>query len=87
MESFQVSKANRIDNSNWPNWMHVAWNTPHDRPGALFPSEFPDSDGTDELVLMTNEGPQRIEFGGWVVRGTDGTLSTAKRGLYPVAPT
>ena len=82
IEAFQMTKERRADNSEWPEWMHAAWNTPHDQAGALYPADYPDSDGTDELLIVTLEGVHRVTFGDWIIRGIQGELYPCKPDIF-----
>ena len=63
MNVFIVTRENRQDNTNWPEWMNKAWSKKHTEVGAIYPAEFPDSDGTDPLFLCTEDGAKLILWG------------------------
>jgi hypothetical protein len=82
IEAFQMTQQRRADNSEWPNWLHAAWNEDHDKRGAVFPENFPKSDGTDHLMVMTLEGPLRIDWGDWIIKGVQGELYPCKPDIF-----
>lgn len=83
IEAFQMTPERRQDNSEWPSWLHQAWSTPHDDPGAVFPSKYPESDGTDPLMIHTIGGGRcLIEWGDWIIRGVNGELYPCKPDVF-----
>ena len=82
IEAFQMTKARRGDNADWPTWLNIAWNTAHSIPGTVFPKDFPDSDGTDELVIYTLEGLHLVNFDDWIIRGVNGELYPCKPDIF-----
>lgn len=82
IEAFQMTKEHRADNSNWPAWLHEAWNIPYDTEGAVCAVDFPHSDGTDELEIVTLEGAHRVSFGDWIIRGIKGELYPCKPDIF-----
>jgi len=75
-EAFQMTKARRVSNADWPEWLHQAWQLERETPGALFPTEEGASYGT--LSLGTPEGQYVISWGDWIVRDAEGKLSRVK---------
>ena len=49
--AFQMTAERRDVTSDWPDWLHQAWNLPHDKVNAVFPKDYPHSDGKDRLVV------------------------------------
>lgn len=82
IEAFQMTKERRQDNSEWPQWLHEAWNEDPANPNALFPSDFPVSDGTDELEISTLEGTLRVSFNDWIIKGVQGELYPCKPDIF-----
>lgn len=76
IEAFQMTKAARLSNENWPQWLHEAWNS------TVYPSKFPDSDGTDELCINTLEGTHLVSFDDWIIRGVKGELYPCKPDIF-----
>ena len=82
IEAFQMTKARRQDNSEWPEWLSNAWNQRHNTPGAVFPKDFPESDGTDELLILTLEGVLLVQFDDWIIQGVNGELYPCKPDIF-----
>jgi hypothetical protein len=82
VEAFQMTEARRKDNSEWPKWLHIAWNTPRYDYGALWPLNYPVSDGADTLLLNTPEGVMNVRFGDWIIRGVAGELYPCKPDIF-----
>ena len=82
VDAFQMTEERRCDNRDWPNWMNEAWNNPNGTSGALWPADFPNSDGTDELIIGTLERNMRVPFGHWIIRGEFGEFYTCDPELF-----
>lgn len=82
INAFQMTCEARQDNSTWPDWLHSAWNEPHHIPGALYPSNYPNSDGTDELKIHTLEGDHLVSHGDWIIMGVQGELYPCKPDIF-----
>ncbi len=76
VEAFQMTKLRRWDNSEWPNWLHKAWNR-EDGEGCLWID--PDDPESERLVLGTLEGAHRVDWDDWIIQGI-------KDELYPCKP-
>jgi len=82
VEAFQMTEARRQDNSEWPEWLHRAWNKEQGEPGAVFPRHAPFSDGTDELVIHTTEGIHLVSWNDWIIQGIKGELYPCKPDVF-----
>jgi len=82
IEAFQMTEARRQDNSEWPEWLNIAWNTDHAKAGAMYPFDFPYSDGKDELLIVTLEGLHRVSFGDYIIKGVQGELYPCKPDIF-----
>lgn len=82
VEAFQMTKARRQDNKDWPEWLNEAWNRPHHVVGAVFPKNYPESDGTDQLVIYTPEGDHIVSWGDYIIRGVAGELYPCKPEIF-----
>ena len=81
VEAFQMTRRRRNDNSEWPNWMHEAWNKDKAEPGAIFidagnAAVYENGSG---LGVVTLAGPVHIDYGDFIVQGVEGEL-------YPCTP-
>jgi len=78
IEAFQMTLARRWNNSEWPGWLHEAWNGDPDTPGSLWidPDEppNPEHDSADGLMIGTLEGALKLTFGCWIIQGVAGEL-------------
>ena len=81
IEAFQMTVERRMDNSEWPVWLHEAWNTSRHEPGALqrydMKAELPDA-----LEIVTLEGNHRVSWGDWIIRGVQGKLYPCKPEIF-----
>ncbi|HEX8400486.1 MAG TPA: hypothetical protein VF628_02155 [Allosphingosinicella sp.] len=82
IEAFQMTRARRADNRDWPAWMHDAWNVGHGEPGALQCANYPNSDGADELEIVTLEGVHRVSWNDWIIQGVKGELYPCKPDIF-----
>lgn len=82
IEAFQMTEARRQDNSEWPNWLHEAWNMSHTTIGGLYPSDYPNSDGTDRLRIRTLEGDQLVSWNDYIIQGVQGEIYPCKPDIF-----
>jgi hypothetical protein len=82
IQAFQMTKARRASNFDWPQWLHEAWQKPAHDEGALWPSKERDSDGNDPLRLGTMEGPLDIDWNDWIIKGVNGELYPCKPDIF-----
>ncbi len=80
VEAFQMTLDRRTDNSEWPEWLHAAWNADSSEPGSVHCS-VPGS----ELCLLnvvTLEGVMRVEFNDYIIQGVQGELYPCKPDIF-----
>jgi len=82
IEAFQMTEERRRDNSDWPEWLHRAWNLDKLGEGCLYPSQWPHSDGTDELMIHTLEGSHLVSWDDFIIRGVHGELYPCKPDIF-----
>ena len=82
IEAFQMTEERRKDNSEWPNWLHFAWNFEHGEVGSVSCVNYPNSDGTDELQIVTLEGTHRVSWGDYIIRGVQNELYPCKPDIF-----
>lgn len=75
IEAFQMTKERRWDNSDWPAWLHAAWNT--EGKGSLFCVN-----GGEELFIGTLEGNHAVTWDDWIIRGVKGELYPCKPDIF-----
>jgi hypothetical protein len=71
IEAFQMTRARRDDNSEWPNWLHEAWNRGPGE-GGLWIDLY--DEARERLVLGTLEGVYPVTWDDWIVQGIKGEL-------------
>lgn len=81
IEAFQMTKEARMDNSNWPDWLHAAWNKPRGETGALQRVNMR-ADLPDGLEIITLEGPHRVSWGDWIIQGVRGEIYPCKPDIF-----
>lgn len=82
IEAFQMTKTNRASNEHWPNWLHLAWQKDFHEKGAVSCEDYPNSDGTDRLVIQTLEGTQTVSWDDWIIQGVKGELYPCKPDIF-----
>lgn len=82
IEAFQMTKERRQDNSEWPEWLNMAWQEDNDMVGAVYPSKFHDSDGVDLLLINTLEGTHRVNWDDYIIQGVQGELYPCKPDVF-----
>ena len=80
IEAFQMNLERRWDNSEWPNWLHEAWNVDAGDVGALCIDE--EDPERERLVLWTLEGPLHITWGDYIIWGIQGELYPCKPDIF-----
>lgn len=76
IEAFQMTKARRWDNSEWPNWLNKAWQL-DPQEGSLWCE-----DGGEQLFLGTLEGVHIVSWDDWIIRGIKGELYPCKPEIF-----
>jgi len=78
IDAFQMTKERRLDNSEWPQWLHEAWQLPVGEPGSMFCS----ADGclktethTPLFVSDIFGKPHKISWNDWIIQDVTGGLS------------
>lgn len=77
-----MTRERRQDNSEWPSWLHEAWNKGHHEEGSVGCVNYPNSDGTDELVIATLEGEMLVNFGDYIIKGVNNELYPCKPDIF-----
>ena len=80
IEAFQMTPARRTDNSEWPIWLHKAWNEGREQIGALQPMVFGTRDGLLEIVTL--EGKLLVAWGDFIIRGVKGEIYPCKEDIF-----
>ena len=82
VEAFQMTEERRRDNSEWPDWLNQAWNKDICEEGAIWPYNYPNSNGTDKLFIRTLEGSHLVSWGDYITRGVKGELYACKPDIF-----
>ncbi len=85
VEAFQMTYKCRWNNSEWPGWLHEAWNRDPGEGSVWIDSDAPISEGrqsADALVCGTLEGVSKIDFNDWIIRGIKGELYPCKPDIF-----
>lgn len=80
IEAFQMTEIRRRDNSDWPEWLHKAWQMNRSEPGSLFPTI--DGDGSGTISIGTLEGNLEVTFGDYIIRGVAGEIYPCKPSIF-----
>jgi hypothetical protein len=82
IEAFQMTKERRQDNAEWPPWLHRAYGKDYPSEGAVWPKDYPDSNGTDKLVIGTKEGVHLVSWDDFIIQGVQGELYACKPDIF-----
>ncbi len=75
VEAFQMTQKRCLDNSEWPTWLHQAWQKSSTAVGALFSSP-------TTLFIQTLEGTHKVSEGDWIIQGVEGELYPCKPEIF-----
>ena len=81
IEAFQMTPERRMDNSDWPQWLHEAWNGQDNAPGTLQRAYYNETP-PDLLEIVTLEGKLLVSWGDWIIRGVKGELYPCKPDIF-----
>jgi len=83
IEAFQMTKERRYDNSEWPNWLHRAWNVDQKEVGSLFCVDENGMIGPgDDLFINTLEGSHKVSWDDFIIQGVQGELYPCKPDIF-----
>jgi hypothetical protein len=86
VEAFQMTEASRWAMTEWPRWIHEAWNKRWPEPGAIAPMERVPPCGVpghgDRLVISTLEGVHAVNHGDYIIQGVKGELYPCKPDIF-----
>lgn len=80
IEAFKMTEERRWDNSEWPNWMHLAWNKHPEESGCLYCMP----ENVEELFISTLEGDHRVAWGDWIIQGVKGEIYPCRPDIFMV---
>lgn len=85
IEAFQMTAERRWDNSEWPNWLHEAWQRGAGENGLWpdpGPPPNPEHGSADQLVCGTLEGVHIVTPGDWIIQGIKGEIYPCKPDIF-----
>lgn len=82
IEAFQMTREHRQVNSDWPWWLYDAWQKDPNEEGAVYPQHYPNSDGTDKLMIHTLEGNHLVDWDDYIIQGVKGELYPCKPDIF-----
>jgi len=85
IEAFQMTEERRWDNSEWPEWLHQAWNRDPGEGSIWIDPDAPIESGrksATKLVCGTLEGVYRIDFGDYIIQGVKGEIYPCKPDIF-----
>ncbi len=87
IEAFQMTKARRLDNSEWPEWLNQAWQKRVIERGSLFCSADGclETDKCTPLFLQTPQGTRKIFWDDWIIREHTGELCACSPRIFKAA--
>ena len=80
IRAFQMTEERRWDNSEWPNWLNKAWQTPPGE-GSVWVENLTTAFDA-RLMCGTLEGPLCIGLGDWIIEGPQGELYPCKPDIF-----
>ena len=84
VEAFQMTKARRWDNSEWPNWLNEAWQRGA-KEGGIWPNpDYPHVTGESpaNLCIGTLRGAVGIDWDDWIIRSAEGELCLCSPDIF-----
>lgn len=83
IEAFQLTRATRESNADWPQWLHEAWNGRRNQVGTLQINRFiKDCTKRCDLEILTLEGAHAVTYDDWIIRGVKGELYACKPDIF-----
>jgi len=84
VEAFQMTRERRYDNSEWPTWLHKAWQKEPHEPGCLFCIDEKGNPGSGERLRITTLGwgVNEVAFNDYIVRSANGELHSCKPDVF-----
>lgn len=81
IEAFQMTPERRMNNAEWPQWLHEAWNKEPHEAGSLHRADM-SAQLPDLLEITTLEGMHLVSWGDWIIRGVKGELYPCKDEIF-----
>ncbi|MBC8495155.1 hypothetical protein H8D36_03310 [archaeon] len=78
IEAFQMTKKRGSNNSEWPNWLHLAWNKESEEEGSLHLKTIEPR----IMEITTLEGNHIVTWNDYIIQGVDGEIYPCKPGIF-----
>ena len=78
VQAFQMTRARRSDKSDWPKWLHRAWDL-HGEGALKIDADDPER---EKLVVFTKDGVHPVSWDDWIIRGVAGELYHCKPEIF-----
>lgn len=85
IEAFQMTKLRRLDNSEWPAWLHLAWNQDRETSGAVYPTEGGNGDCTVSLMTLEEE-EHVVSWDDWIIHAGVNDLYQCRPDIFEALP-
>lgn len=86
VDVFQMTLERRWGNSEWPRWLHEAWNGDVGQEGSMWPNPDvpPDQRHTSasELIVGTLQGPLSLDWDDYIIHHEEGGLDLQGREVF-----
>lgn len=85
IEAFQMTRKRFRDKSEWPEWVHKAWNIGADYGGLWLTYGNPSRckvEAGEDMVCDTPEGTVRVYEDGWLIRREGGDLDAHSDDIF-----
>ena len=80
IEAFQMTKARRNDNRDWPEWLNRAWNEISELVGAFRID--PNDENRERVQIVTLEGVMLVQWDDWIIKGVKGEFYPCKPDIF-----
>lgn len=79
VNAFQMTTKRRENNSDWPDWLHKAWNEKEKDAGSLWCVHTKDK---DTFFCGTLEGMHKVSINDWIIQGIKGEIYPCKPDIF-----
>lgn len=76
IEAFHLTEETRKSNSNWPDWMHKAWQKEVTEEGCV------SAGNGSRLLIHTKVGVMQASVGDYIIQGVSGELYPCKPDIF-----
>jgi len=86
VDAFQMTKERQLSKTEWPEWLHAAWNGRVEMIDSMF--SHPDGAKVGEMpdfFVNTQKGLRHVEHGDWIVRDENWHLVHCEEFIFEAA--